>query len=54
MAGRGEVVVQGVRFPKRVVNKSATGVVTAISFDKITVNEAFAADTFAVPSLQAR
>lgn len=48
----GEMTVSGVRFPKRVVNKTATGTVTAISFDTVVVNDAFATDTFAVPSLQ--
>lgn len=49
----GETFVQGVRFPKRVINTSSNGIVTAISFDTVTVNEMFPADTFAVPSLQA-
>ncbi|HEY8993907.1 MAG TPA: hypothetical protein VIM71_04550 [Lacunisphaera sp.] len=50
----GEIVVNGVRFPKRVVNKAPNGDVTAISFDKIVVNEVFPVETFAVPSLQAK
>lgn len=50
----GEVVAGGVRFPKRVVNKAPNGNVTAITFDKVVVNETFPAETFAVPSLQAR
>lgn len=50
----GEMFVNGVRFPKKVLNKTASGAVTAISFDKVTINETFPADTFAVPSLQAR
>lgn len=49
----GETFVQGIRFPKRVINKSSNGNVTAISFDTVTVNEIFPAETFAVPSLQA-
>lgn len=50
----GEMVVQGVRFPKRVLNKTANGTVTAISFEQVRVNETFPPETFAVPSLQAR
>lgn len=50
----GEMIVNGVRFPKRVINKAPNGNVTAISFDKVTVNEVFPVETFAVPSLQAK
>lgn len=49
----GEMFVNGIRFPRRVINKSPNGSVTAITFDKVTVNETFPIDTFAVPSLQA-
>ena len=47
----GEVVVKGVRFPKRVINKAPNGNITSITFDKVLVNENFPAETFAVPSL---
>jgi hypothetical protein len=47
----GEVVVKGVRFPKRVINKAPNGNITSITFDKVVVNEVFPAETFAVPSL---
>jgi outer membrane lipoprotein-sorting protein len=50
----GEMKVDGIRFPKRVLNKSAAGAVTAITFEQVRVNEVFPPDTFAVPSLQAR
>lgn len=50
----GEYVVAGVRFPKRVVNRAPNGNVTAITFEKIVVNEKFPAEIFAVPALQAR
>lgn len=50
----GEMIVNGVRFPKRVVNKAPNGNVTTISFEKVTVNETFPVESFAVPSLQAR
>jgi hypothetical protein len=50
----GEMIVNGVRFPKRVINKAPNGNVTAISFDQVVLNEVFPGATFAVPSLQAR
>jgi outer membrane lipoprotein-sorting protein len=50
----GEVVVKGVRFPKRVINKAPNGNITSITFDKVVVNENFPAEAFAVPSLQPR
>lgn len=50
----GEILVGGIRFPKRVLNKSAAGAVTAITFEQVRVNEVFPPETFAVPSLQAR
>ncbi len=50
----GEVVVRGVRFPKRVINKAPNGNITSITFDKVAVNENFPAEAFAVPSLQPR
>lgn len=50
----GELLVRGVRFPKRVVNKAPNGTVTAITFDKVIVNESYPAEIFAVPTLQSR
>jgi hypothetical protein len=50
----GEVIVNGVRFPKKVINTSATGLSTTITFDQIVVNESFPADTFAVPTVPLR
>lgn len=50
----GEIKVDGIRFPKRVLNKTASGAVTAITFEQVRVNEVFPPETFAVPSLQAR
>jgi outer membrane lipoprotein-sorting protein len=50
----GEMTVSGIRFPKRVLNKTASGAVTAITFEQVRVNEVFPPDTFVVPSLQAR
>lgn len=46
----GSLTVNGIRFPKRVINKNANGTVTAISFDTVTLNEVFPADFFTVPS----
>ncbi|AOS43402.1 hypothetical protein Verru16b_00445 [Lacunisphaera limnophila] len=48
----GELFVNGIRFPRRVINKAPNGSVTAIVFEQVKVNEVFAADTFSVPSLQ--
>lgn len=50
----GEVVVNGVRFPKKVINKSANGQVTTITFDQVVLNERIPAGDFAVPPLQSR
>jgi hypothetical protein len=48
----GEMIVSGIRFPKKVINRSARGAVTTITFDRVVVNEAFLPETFAVPSFQ--
>jgi|SRR5688572_4105046 len=50
----GEMIVNGVRFPQKVVNRAPNGRSTTITFDKVTVNEAFTPDNFAVPSLATR
>lgn len=50
----GEMVVEGVRFPKRVINQSAGGRTTAITFEKVTINETFPAEAFAVPAVTLR
>lgn len=47
----GEIVVQGLRFPRRLVTKSANGQVATITFDSVVVNQGFPADAFAVPML---
>ena len=47
----GEMFVNGIRFPRKVLNKSADGRVTVITFDKVTVGERFPAEAFAVPPL---
>ncbi|MDB6115143.1 MAG: hypothetical protein JWQ83_2118 [Lacunisphaera sp.] len=48
----GEMIVNGVRFPRKVINKGADGKSTVISFDKVVVNESIPAGDFAVPALQ--
>jgi hypothetical protein len=48
----GEMVVNGVRFPRKVINKGTDGKTTTILFDKVTVNESIPAADFAVPALQ--
>jgi hypothetical protein len=49
----GEMIVNGVRFPKKVINKAPNGQVTTIAFDKVVLNEPIPAGDFAVPELQA-
>lgn len=51
---QGEVVVQGIRFPRSILTVSKDGkgqsVTVAITFEKIVVNETFPAKLFAVPA----
>lgn len=51
---QGEIMVNGVRFPKVIVNsgKDATGQekTVTITFDRVTINEDFPASVFALPS----
>jgi len=47
----GELIVSGIRFPKKVINQSPGGRSTTITFEQIAVNESFPAETFAVPAL---
>jgi hypothetical protein len=47
----GEVRVNGIRFPQRVINKTASGQVTTISFDQVSLNGLMPASEFAVPAL---
>jgi hypothetical protein len=55
---QGEIKVNGIRFPKSMVNttKTPTGQLRTftVTFDKITVNEVFPANLFAVPALSPR
>ncbi len=45
----GEIIVRGVRFPKKVINKSANGQATTIVFDQVILNERIPVSEFAVP-----
>lgn len=47
----GEIIVQGVRFPRKVINKSANGHITSIIFDSIILNEPIPVSEFAVPAV---
>lgn len=47
----GTLQVQGLRFPRKLINKTPNGQVSIITFDAITLNETFPDDTFAVPTL---
>jgi hypothetical protein len=55
---KGEMTVEGVRFPKSIIttSKNAKGqmVTVTIEFEKITVNEVFPAKLFAVPGMSNR
>jgi hypothetical protein len=47
----GEIIGQGVRFPRKVINKVANGQTTRIIFDRIILNEPIPAGEFAVPAV---
>lgn len=49
----GEMAVDGLRFPKRVINKTPDGKTTTITFDKVAINEQHPAKDFAVPLISA-
>jgi hypothetical protein len=48
----GEMVVNGVRFPKKVINKASNGRVTTIAFDRVDLNERVPDSEFGVPALK--
>ncbi|MDP2138120.1 MAG: hypothetical protein Q8J74_09720, partial [Candidatus Didemnitutus sp.] len=48
----GELIVQGLRFPRKLLNKSADGQLATITFERVTLNEKFPDDVFAVPTLR--
>jgi len=49
----GEIMVKGIRFPKKVINKAPNGPATTIVFDQIELIAALPTAGFAVPSFQA-
>jgi hypothetical protein len=48
----GVQIVNGIRFPKKNINKAPNGQITTIVFDKVVLNEHIPASEFAVPALQ--
>ncbi len=46
----GEIVVQGLRFPRKLVNRAPSGQVATITFETVTINEPLPADAFMVPA----
>ena len=46
----GEIIVDGVRFPRKVINRVPNGPTTTIVFDKVELNAPVPAAEFAVPS----
>ncbi len=49
----GELIVNGIRFPRKVINKGPNGQITAIVIDKVVLNENLPASEFIVPAMQA-
>ena len=49
----GEILVQGVRFPRKVSNRDKSGHVITMVFEQVILNEPHAASEFAVPALRA-
>jgi hypothetical protein len=50
----GELIVKGVRFPRKVINTAPNGRSTTINFEEITVNDPFPPESFAVPTIASR
>jgi hypothetical protein len=48
---QGEMIVEGIRFPRRVVTREPDGRQTTIHFERIVINEPYAEDLFEVPHL---
>jgi outer membrane lipoprotein-sorting protein len=49
----GEMTVNGVRFPRKVINKDVNGLVQTLAIDKVVLNERIPASEFTVPALPA-
>jgi hypothetical protein len=50
----GEIVVDGVRFPRRLVQRAPGAADTIVTFEKVTVNAGLPASEFAMPSMMIR
>lgn len=50
----GEIMAQGLRFPRQLINRAPNGQIATITFEKVTVNEVFPPEVFAVPLLLPR
>jgi hypothetical protein len=48
----GEMIVNDVRFPRKVINKAPNGAITTITFDRVELNQRLPAGEFAVPTLK--
>lgn len=48
----GEMMGNGIRFPKKVISKSPNGQITTITFDSLELNQPVPAAEFAVPALK--
>jgi len=47
----GELMVDGIRFPRKVINRSASGQVIILAIERVVLNERFPDSDFAVPTL---
>jgi outer membrane lipoprotein-sorting protein len=47
----GDILVQGLRFPRKLINKAPNGVIATITFETVSLNEGFPKDLFAVPDM---
>ena len=47
----GEIIVDGLRFSKRIINRGADGKTNILTIEKLTLNEVFPKSLFAVPTL---
>jgi hypothetical protein len=47
----GEMLVNGIRFPRKVVNREATGKQVIMVFEQVVLNEVYPAGEFSVPAL---
>lgn len=49
----GEMIVEGIRFPRTIVTRTTDGKIATITFDSVKVNERIPASEFAVPAFTA-